>query len=154
MPMDAHSQLAAWESFFFLVGSTGAALTGLQFVVIALIAESSRRATHREIEAFTTPTIVHFAGVLLVAAILSAPWSGLSRASLFIGACGVAGVIYSLIIIKRVRGQITYRPVFEDWLWHVVLPLIAYALLVTAAFLLPRHAHRVLFLIGATTLLL
>src|SRR2546426_6855544 len=55
--------LAAWETFFFLIGSSAAALTGLQFVVIALIAESRRRATTREIQAFSTPTIVHFGGV-------------------------------------------------------------------------------------------
>jgi hypothetical protein len=152
--MEPHSPLAAWQTFFFLAGSSGAGLTGLQFVVIALIAESSRRATHREIEAFTTPTIVHFAGVLLISAIVSAPWSGLSRPSLFIGACGLAGVIYTLVITKRIRGQLTYRPVFEDWLWHVLLPLIAYLLLFTSAFLLPGHAHRVLFVIGATILML
>lgn len=34
------SPLVAWESFYVIVGSSGAALTGLQFVVIALIAES------------------------------------------------------------------------------------------------------------------
>lgn len=43
----AQSPLVAWQTFFFLVGSSGAALTGLQFVVIALIAESEdeRRVT-------------------------------------------------------------------------------------------------------------
>ena len=81
--MEPHSPLAAWETFFFLIGSSGAALTGLQFVVIALIAESSRRATHREIDAFTTPTIVHFGGVLLVSAIVSAPGSACRALRLF-----------------------------------------------------------------------
>ena len=33
------SPIAAWESFYVIVGSSGAALTGLQFVVIALTTE-------------------------------------------------------------------------------------------------------------------
>ena len=118
--MQTHSPLAAWETFFFLIGSSAAALTGLQFVVIALIAESSRRATPREIEAFSTPTIVHFAGVLLMSAIVSAPWYGLSRVALLLGACGFAGIVYTLNVIRRTRRQTTYRVVFEDWLWHVI----------------------------------
>ena len=56
--------LAAWESFYVIVGSSGAALTGLQFVVIVLVAESRRRRTLREIDAFGTPTIVHFSAAL------------------------------------------------------------------------------------------
>ena len=152
--METHSQLAAWETFFFLIGSSAAALTGLQFVVIALIAESSRRATPREIEAFSTPTIVHFAGVLLVSAIVSAPWRGLSRVALILGGCGLAGIVYTLIVVGRTRRQTTYQVVFEDWLWHVVLPLIAYLLLLISAVFLPDHAHQVLFVIGATAMLL
>src|SRR2546430_12420592 len=35
----AVSPFAAWESFYVIIGSSGAALTGLQFVVIALSAE-------------------------------------------------------------------------------------------------------------------
>jgi len=152
--MDAHSQLAAWETFFFLIGSSAAALTGLQFVVIALVAESSRQATPREIEAFATPTIVHFAGVLLVAVIVSAPWDELSHVSFVMGACGFVGIAYTLIVIRRTRRLTTYRIVFEDWLWHVILPLIAYVLLLVSALLLPGHAHRALFAIGATAMLL
>ena len=75
---EARSLLAVWESFYVIVGSSGAALTGLQFVVIAMIAESRKQSTGREVAAFGTPTVVHFCTVLLVAAILSAPWRGLS----------------------------------------------------------------------------
>jgi hypothetical protein len=152
--MEVPSPLAAWETFFFLIGSSAAALTGLQFVVIALIAESGRRATPREIEAFSTPTIVHFTGVLLVSAILSAPWHGLLPVAVILGACGVAGVAYIFIVIRRARRLSTYRLVGEDWRWHVVFPLISYVLLVVSAIFLPGQAHRVLFAIGAAVMLL
>ena len=77
----AHSTLVAWESFYIIVGSSAGALTGLQFVVITLTAESSAGGPP-EIAAFGTPTVLHFCAALLVSALLSAPWSALSaRAS-------------------------------------------------------------------------
>lgn len=147
------SPFAAWENFYVIVGSSAAALIGLQFVVIALVAESRTRSTSREIAAFGTPTILHFCAVLLLAAILSAPWQALSRADFALGTCGVAGVVYVLLVIRRAR-QTRYTPVLEDWLWHVVFPFLAYAALLVAAIVLPRDPAAALFVIGATALLL
>jgi len=152
--MDTQSPLTAWQTFFFLVGSAGAGLTGLQFVVIALIAESSRRATTREIQAFGTPTILHFCAVLLVSAILNAPWQGLSRASFALGVCGVLGVVYGIVVIRRTWSQTTYQPVWEDWLWHTVLPLVAYTMLLIGSFTLTRYPRQTLFVIAGAALLL
>lgn len=150
----ALSALKEWESFYVVVGSSGAALTGLQFVVMALIAESRRQSTAREISAFGTPTVIHFCAVLLVSAIVSAPWHSLSSVAFALGACGVAGVGYGVIVIGRARGQTGYQAVFEDWLWHAVLPLIAYALILIAASLLTSYSQRALFLIALAALLL
>lgn len=148
------SPFAAWESFYVIVGSSGAALTGLQFVVMALVAEKRGRTTSPEIAAFGSPTVVHFCAVLLLAAILSAPWPSLSSPDLAIGAAGVAGVTYAAIVTRRARGQRGYTPVFEDWLWHVVLPFLAYAALVVAAIVLQRSPGPALFVVGAAALLL
>ena len=154
MEQSTHSLLAAWETFYVIIGSSGAALTGLQFVVIALVAESPRRATSREIGAFGTPTTIHFCAVLLLSAILSAPWQGLSHVAIALGICGLTGVSYGLIVLQRTRRQTSYRPVLEDWIWHTVLPLISYAMLIIAAITLHRYPRRVLFLIAASALLL
>ena len=155
------SPLIAWESFYVIVGSSGAALTGLQFVVIALIAEArtqsaarARESNDQSIAAFGTPTIVHFCSVLLVSAILSAPWHGLTSVGLTLGVCGLIGVVYGVIVVRRARRQTGYRPVWEDWLWHAVLPLIAYALILISAIVLRSYPQRALFVIGATALLL
>ena len=157
----ARSPLIAWESFYVIVGSSGAALTGLQFVVIALIAEArtqgaarAQESNDQSIAAFGTPTIVHFCSVLLVSAILSAPWHGLSSVALTLGVCGLVGVVYGVIVVRRARRQTGYRPVWEDWLWHAVLPLIAYALILISAIVLRSYPQRALFVIGATALLL
>jgi hypothetical protein len=59
-----------------------------------------------------------------------------------------------MLVVKRARRQTGYRPVFEDWLWHAVLPLIAYALLLFSAIMLRTDPQRVLFVVGAMSLLL
>jgi hypothetical protein len=148
------SPLAAWETFYVIVGSSGAALTGLQFVVIALVAETRRRSSMKEIDAFGTPTIVHFCAALLVSAILTAPWRAIGSASVAVGICGAVGVVYGGLVLRRARRQTGYQPVFEDWLWHTALPLIAYAALFGAAIALRRHSHASLFIIAAAVVLL
>jgi hypothetical protein len=149
----AVSPFAAWENFYVIIGSSAAALTGLQFVVIALGAEA-RSIQFPELGAFGTPTVVHFCAVLLIAAILSMPWHAVSSAGLALGTSGVAGIGYALIVVKRARWQKGYAPVLEDWLWHGVFPLIAYAALLVAALALGRDPARSLFAIGAAALLL
>ena len=59
------SPLAAWDNFYVIIGSSAAALIGLQFVVIALLAETKWRTSTKEVDAFATPTIIHFAAALL-----------------------------------------------------------------------------------------
>ena len=83
--------LAGWESYYVIVGSSAAALTGLQFVVMALVAEVVERASEDQIDAFGTPSIVHFCVALLTSATLSAPWRSLASAALVLGIVGLAG---------------------------------------------------------------
>jgi hypothetical protein len=148
------SPFTAWESFYVIIGSSAAVLIGLQFVVITLTAEINAPGGDSAVGAFSTPTIVHFCAVLLIAAILSAPWSALSSAALALGVCGVAELAYALMVVRRARRQTIYVPVLEDWIFHAVLPLIAYATLLLAALLLQRNPAPSLFVIGGTALLL
>src|SRR5688572_31953109 len=146
------SALAAWETFYVIVGSSAAALTGLQFVVMVLGSEVNAFSVSTT-RAFGTPTIVHFCGALLVSAIVSAPWHALWSPALGLGVCGFVGVVYVVMVARRTRRQTEYVPVFEDWLWHGVLPFIAYAVLFAAAVVLPRHEQS-LFAVGASAVLL
>jgi hypothetical protein len=53
--------LAGWENFYVIVGSSAGALIGLQFVVMALVANLPRGPGAAQAgEAFATPNIVHF----------------------------------------------------------------------------------------------
>jgi len=123
------SPLATWQNFYVIVGTAAATLTGLQFVVITLIAGVGRRSS-AALGAFTTPNIVHFGATLLVAATLSAPWQVLWNTGLLLGLSGLGGGTYVLIVLRRARRQADYHPVLEDWLWHIVLPLVSYTAIV------------------------
>src|SRR5262249_35370074 len=106
------------------------------------------------IRAFATPTIVHFCAILLMSAILSAPWQALSQLGIAVMACGVAGFGYTLMVVRHTRRQTDYSPVFEDWLCHMALPLIAYLSFLVASIVLRWHAAQSLFVIGAAAILL
>jgi hypothetical protein len=146
--------LASWEVFYLIIGSSAAALTGLQFVVIVLGADLGTLGGMPAIRAFGTPTIVHFCAVLLISALVSAPWHAPSSLALSLGASGVAGVAYMMMVVRQARRQTSYRPDLEDWLWHGVFPLVAYATLLAAAIVFSRRAVSALFVIGAVVVLL
>ena len=149
--MNDPARLSDWGSFYVIVGSSGGALIGIQFVVITLIA-GMRRRTEGAVAAFATPTVVHFAGALLVSAIMSAPWAALSRPALALATCGVIGIAYAVVVIRRARRQTDYRPVWQDWLWYLTLPCVAYVALSLAALLLRSHAEAALDVIAAAAL--
>lgn len=145
--------LTDWTNFYVIVGSSAGALTGLQFVVIALLAEREAASSTREIRAFGTPTVVHFCAALLVSAIVSAPWPALWNVAIALASCGVVGVIYALTVIRHAR-KTAYRPDLEDWIWFAILPLHAYLAVSASALLLPRYPQACMFAIAATTLVL
>ncbi len=144
--------LSAWSDFYVILGSSGAALIGLQFVVIALIESTGSRATAASISAFGTPTVIHLAGALVVSAVVEAPWPSLTAASVALALCGLGGLLYGAVVLDRARRQEVYRPVWEDWLWHVVLPDAAYAALTVAGLLLRAGGRVPPFVIGGAAL--
>jgi len=144
-----------WESFYVIVGSSAGALVGLQFVVITLISDSPIvRDMRRASSAFSTPNIVHFGAVLLLSAFVAAPWRGVDVVENLWGALGLAGVIYAFIVARRMRAQTAYKPEFEDWLFHAMLPFTAYATLVGSAYGSRLNLEKALFGVGAAALLL
>jgi hypothetical protein len=147
--------IEGWENFYVIVGSSAGALIGLQFVVITLIADRpiSRDAVQAG-GAFATPSVVHFGVVLLLSAIASAPWDEITIVAILWGIAGLCGVAYVMVVTRRMRLQSVYRPVFEDWLFHVLLPFAAYAVLAISAFVAPYSARPALFLVGAAALVL
>jgi len=67
---------------------------------------------------------------------------------------GLCGIVYTVIVTRRLRAQTSYQPVFEDWWFHVLLPFAAYTALVLSACVAHSHARPALFLVAAAVLLL
>jgi hypothetical protein len=145
-------QLAGWDNFYVIVGSSAAALTGLMFVVVALIKESDLPRSTKTVAAFGTPTVVHFCAALVIAAILTTPWRTPTNVAGAVGLTGAAGLIYALIVIRRARRQTDYKPVLEDWLFHSAFPIAAYTAILIAAVVLRRDPEHSLFAIGSSVL--
>ena len=149
--------LAAWQNFYVIIGSAAATLTGLMFVVVTLTTSVHMRVS-RPGEAtaiFNTPNVFHFGAALLVAAILSAPWQALWYVALLLVLLGLVGASYVVVVFLRVRHRQTgYQLVLEDWLSHIVLPLVSYTALVVAALLLSAIPVPALFVVAAATILL
>jgi hypothetical protein len=147
--------LDGWKNFYVIVGSSAGALIGLQFVVITLIAARPiAQADAQTGGAFATPTVVHFGVVLLLSAIANVPWNGVIAVAVFWGLVGLCGVVYVIAVARRVGVQRAYQPVFEDWLFHVLLPCAAYIALALSGYLALSHTRPALFLLGAAALLL
>ncbi len=147
-------ELSDWDSFYVIVGSSAGALIGLQFVVMTLIAERPPIRAEEAGAAFATPTIVHFSAVLLLSALLRAPWGTISMPAALWGLMGLVGVVYVAIVAGRMRRQSSYRPAAEDWIFHVLLPCATYALLLASALAARTHAREAMFGVGAAALLL
>ena len=149
--------LSGWANFYVIAGSSAGALIGLQFVALTLIAQRpARDAQPLQIasSAFATPTVLHFSTVLLVSGMLSAPWSAVTNAAIAWGIVGACGVVYELIVLRRMTTQTSYHPQFEDWVFHIVVPLAAYATLAVSAPLARTHARGALFVVAGSVLAL
>lgn len=156
METSAHALLSQWDNFYVIVGSSGGALTGLMFVVVTLAADSKLPRNAETVNAFATPNVIHFVAVLLLSAILSAPWRQLRDPAHVIGATALAGVVYVVIIFRRMLRQREsgYQPVLEDWVWHFVLPMVSYTALFVGAAGMSHEQTWALFTIAGVALLL
>jgi hypothetical protein len=154
MPETASSVLAAWASFYVIVGSSGGALTGLMFVVITLVAGKGLRTTEEGVTTFSTPTVVHFCAALLVSAILSVPWPSLGQAGVLVGLAGAGGLVFVVRAIIRTIRLTIYRADMEDWIWYTALPAVAYVAIIAGAIALQLIPAGALFVLAGAALLL
>ena len=77
--------LAAWQTYYVLIGTAAATLTGLMFVAITLMAQLRvHPPSWSHMRVFNTSNVVHFGTALLIAALLSAPWPALWTAALLL----------------------------------------------------------------------
>ena len=152
MPDPAVPQLADWGSFYVIIGSAAAGLTGLMFVVITLGAEAQTVRSEKGLRAFVTPTVVHFCMALVISVYLSSPGQtpvSIGAGSAILGLMGLVYVGRAMLLAGRLR---EYTPVGEDWLWHGAFPIIAYVVfLIVAVVVCTGHVTGGLQVLAADT---
>jgi len=121
--------LSEWETFYVITGSAAAALTGLMFVVIALRTEAIVEGAEGGVRAWRPSRCA----------------SAVPRSR---------GLALSTWVVVQARRQSSYTPVLSDWIWHVAMPLVAYATAAAAAGVLLRWPAAALDMVAAAALLL
>jgi hypothetical protein len=148
--------LEAWANYYVIIGSSAGGLTGLTFVVIALVADAHAvRLTG--LRAFITPTIVHFGSALALSALMSVPGQSVMSLGICLDAFGLMGLIYSAGTARQVYRSTTntsYKPVAEDWIWNAILPTATYAVLFVAGLIATVHMPTALYLTAAASMVL
>jgi hypothetical protein len=142
------SQLAelshAWHDFYALIGTAAATLIGLMFVA-ASIASTYITEEHRAgIQAFFTPTVAHFAAVLITCVVLSAPLLTWTLLGVVLIGIGVAGLGYASIVWVRMgRGGLTTTIDLADRFWYALSPVAGHLLILGSGVLalMLRNEH-------------
>jgi len=149
------AELTDWNNFYIMVGSASGALIGLQFVVITLIAQKPElRAAGETAAAFLSPSILQFGSALFISAVFLAPWYSDRIPAGLVCVAGICGIVYTGIVALRMRRQTFYLPNTGDWVFHIVLPTAAFAVLAVALVAMPVYPRETFFGIGAAALLL
>lgn len=130
--------LQPWHEFYFMLGTSAAALTGLMFVVVSINPENIGRRALAGLRGFVTPTMVFFTTTLIVSALLLVPNLPLRSLAVLLGISGVAGIAYLLwtrVYYHWRHGFPDQPPTrdLEDFVFFVSLPFLCYALLLLAA---------------------
>ncbi len=152
--------LTDWQSFYVLLGSSAAALTGLTFVVVTISAErgdltgsASTRLTGLRV--FITPTAVHFSEALWLSALMCIPGHTVVSLEVLLTVTGLAGLIYWATLLRRLFDRaFDYRPFISDWIWNFVLPVVAYLALTVTGLLVPYQPAASLYAVGGVVLVL
>ncbi|HYA86121.1 MAG TPA: hypothetical protein VEI57_03510 [Nitrospirota bacterium] len=141
-----------WADFYHLTSKAAAALIGLLFVVITLASERRLDAADK-IPIYLTPTVIYFASVLFLAALLTFPNHTRLTATLCICFMGVIGLVYSGFFFIGRSVKKSYYELY-DVIPHAVLPFAAYGLLVLGGVLLSHDPQLGLTLVAVGMLLL
>lgn len=146
--------LEAWDNFYVIVGSSAAGLTGLTFVVIALVSDAGTMRVSG-LRTFITPIVLHFGSALWISALLCIPGQTDLSLSICVTASGAILAAYGATTSYRMyRNRREYRPVLEDWIWNATLPSLCYLALLAAGIGALRHLGAALYVIGGAALAL
>jgi hypothetical protein len=124
---------AHWDSYYLLIGTAAGALIGLLFVVATLNGGREVSAVTRATKTYLTPTVFHFAVVVTVSALATAPELPTFFAGLALGACALAGLLYSIWVCVRLSQNKLEGQHWSDFWYFGAAPVVTYLALGAAA---------------------
>ena len=123
---------AEWHDFYLLVGSAAGALIGLLFVVVTLTTGANVERTTRGIALYMTPTVFHFAIVVVISALTMTPLLAIDTLGALLGAIALAGLIYQATKAHGIRTTGTSAHWTDFWFygaapvaWYLALAIVA-----------------------------
>jgi hypothetical protein len=145
--------LSGWHEFYGLLGTAAATLVALMFVAasVAVGLLTSDRSIGTRV--YMSPIIMHYASVLFVSLITLVPGLGDTALGFIIGASGLVGFAYSVVITVRLFRD--SKSEFVDRFAYGAWPFVAYAgIVVAGALITDRYKWAPDILAGALLLLL
>ena len=124
--------LRDWRDFYALIGTAAATLVGLMFVAASIGASYFTVEREHGLQAFLTPTVLHFSAVVIACLIMIAPHSGPLSLGLSLFAGSLIGLGYAGRRWLAVRRR-KYALDLADTLWYLVGPLTGYVVIAVAA---------------------
>jgi hypothetical protein len=148
-------QLRAWHDVYALVGTAAATLIGLIFIAGSIAASYMTEQHGAGVQAFFSPTVVHFAAVLIICIVVSAPFYSRAPLAGLLFLIGIVGLGYSLIVWVRM-GHASFAASIDlsDRLWYAISPLGCHLFIMAAATVLWWHVLGLELLAIGTVLLL
>jgi hypothetical protein len=131
-----------WHDYFFMIGSSAAALIGLMFVVVTLTAGRDRQEVERGKQLYTSPIVWHLGAVLVLSGAVIVP----AASGRFIGAIVGAAALLGIVIGLRSAAGIARRPGAPeaagfDTVWYGLAPAIVYVGMAAGAFAIFSGRH-------------
>ena len=123
-----------WEDYYLLVGSAGAALTGLLFVVATLNTNMERSQALVGASLYITPIVLNLAMIVVLSGAAMVPEIGRVAYGIIAGAIAVIGVLWSARAFLGIRrGAAGNAPHWTDSWFYGAAPTFLYLLLGGAA---------------------
>jgi hypothetical protein len=145
--------LNGWHEFYGLLGTSAATLVALMFVAasVAVGLLTSDRSIGTRV--YMSPIIMHYASVLFVSLIALVPGLGDAMLAFIVGASGLVGFAYSVVITVRLFRD--SKSEFVDRFAYGAWPFVAYGGIVAGSALIAgQHKWAPDLLAGALLLLL
>jgi hypothetical protein len=143
-----------WHDFDLLVGTAAATLVGLMFVAASIGASIYTEKNRAGMQAFISPTVVHFTSVLVLALLALVPTHDWLTLAGLLALVGAAGGIYTANLWMQLFVRRRFDVDIVDRLFYAALPSLGYLLLLLAAFFLLRQSEAGLDLLAAAQITL